>query len=72
MKPMRKTEVWTPERIKALRKRFCEKQAAFADRLGISLPTLKAWETRGNVPLMACKFLSLVEKAAPAAEPVPA
>jgi len=68
MRPMKKNEMWPPERIKALRKRFGEKQYEFCTRLGISLGTLKVWETKGGVPLIGCKLLEHIEKIAPKAE----
>ncbi len=51
----------TPERIKAIRKALGERQAEFAKRIGVSVATIKHWETGYPVPLMACKFLERLE-----------
>jgi len=37
-------KMWTPERIKKLRKQFDERQEDFCRRVGVALPTLRTWE----------------------------
>lgn len=36
--------MWTPEKIKQLRKDYGERQEDFCQRLGVSLPALRHWE----------------------------
>ena len=66
---------WSPQRIKALRKAYGETQNEFRVRLGVSLSTLKFWETDGPPGSIACKLLEHLERdlgAGKVIEPVPA
>lgn len=51
----------TPQQIKELRQRLGISQAALAERLGVSIRTVKYWEA-GAVPVSrpAAKLLSLM------------
>ena len=41
---------WTSERVKALRERYGESQAKFAERLRVSIDTIQYWE-QGRGPV---------------------
>ncbi len=51
MNPKRKGKaMWTPEKIKELRKKYGETQEDFCVRLGISLDGLRYWEQGKGFP----------------------
>ena len=55
--------MWTAAKLKELRERFAETQAQFAERLGVSVYTVRCWEQeQGDIPLIAQKFLARLEK----------
>lgn len=57
---------WTEEELKAFRKTLGMTQAEFAALIGVSLGTIKYWETGGRVPQAMCNYLSLLQKHPPA------
>ncbi len=56
----------TPRQIKTLRARLGETQPQFAQRLGVSLQTVKSWEGGQRNPSgMARKLLAMVKRELP-------
>ncbi len=47
---------WTPERIKALRKRYGDNQPEFAARIRVSTDTLRWWEQDKGKPSGPAEF----------------
>jgi DNA-binding transcriptional regulator YiaG len=55
--------VWTSERIKRLRKAYGETQDAFAQRLRVSVETLRWWEqSKGDPPGLATVVFEQLER----------
>jgi DNA-binding transcriptional regulator YiaG len=66
----KRMSTWDVERLKKLRAKFDETQVEFAERVGVSLDTIKNWETGGPIPRMACNLLDRLENEVPQPEPV--
>lgn len=55
-------EVFTPEQIKAIRKKTGMTQVLFARYIGVSVKTVEAWEAGRNHPEgAACRLLSMTQ-----------
>ncbi len=60
--------VWTGERVRALRERYGESARQFSERIGVHINTLYAWELDRSEPIMPVKkFLEVLEERAPTA-----
>lgn len=54
---------YTPEQVKAARKSLCLSQPLFAQFLGVSLKTVRAWEQGHEVPRdVACRFMDEIRR----------
>ena len=56
-------QMWTGDKVKALRSRFSETQQQFADRLGVSFQAVSWWEKdRGRPSGPAEKLLNILKE----------
>ena len=61
---------WPPERVKALRAALRLNQKQFADAVGVSRPTVSAWEQAGSIKSMLnAAALERLERGAPIPQP---
>jgi len=66
LKPPKKWDRWTPERIRTLRLRYGESQPEFAPRVGVCASGLREWEQGRRPPSdMAELLMDRLEREAP-------
>lgn len=49
--------IWTPDRIRALRKRYGEHQDQFARRFRLKIGTVQSWEQGKSIPIGPAQIL---------------
>ena len=56
------SQAYTPERVKATRESLRASQVLFAQFLGVSVNTIRAWEGGRTPSDMACRFMDEIQR----------